>query len=567
MQVDSAAPHHPQSSSPSPKAASSTLTGYAFPSAPRPTTADTMESTHHTSRYSPEASASASAEYAAPSSHANFAYDAGSNHASTPIPESHQQPRSMSMSGMVTGFEGVRPGSSGGGQMGGESEGYSALGRAISTGGQVQRVMSSFAFSEYMPNGGAGSQQQQQPTSPTSAGFYPPPPGSQSRFGPPPPHPQYASYQAQQSQHPYGHPPPHPGYSNIPSHGHPAGHDGCSGCLEEETARHHAIVNGSAEGRSPYGLVPGHRAYTPYPMARTTSSFSDSEASYNYGTSSHGEATAESTYGNAAYPSPYYGEAAYYGRPEVYRSLSGSETYGYPMQTSRSAPAASKRASTSSNKGKGGARGANRGIFHPSPQSMLAPGAVPSAGSLSSKGRVAAFPGTNSPGLPTEEDFARMPTKRSRGRRPPSTPDLLLGLNGEDPNLNPSEAQIRYCGLTKTGKPKKIFLCKVPDCGKVFRRSEHLKRHVRSIHTDEKPFQCQWPSCGRYFSRHDNLSQHLRVHRAPNQTDAEFSALLEQCFGPREDRRIPAHRQRDHLFYDDMGGIDEAGDGVSDYDD
>lgn len=26
----------------------------------------------------------------------------------------------------------------------------------------------------------------------------------------------------------------------------------------------------------------------------------------------------------------------------------------------------------------------------------------------------------------------------------------------------------------------------VPGCGKCFKRSEHLKRHVRSIHTNEK---------------------------------------------------------------------------------
>ncbi|KPV76450.1 uncharacterized protein RHOBADRAFT_894, partial [Rhodotorula graminis WP1] len=50
--------------------------------------------------------------------------------------------------------------------------------------------------------------------------------------------------------------------------------------------------------------------------------------------------------------------------------------------------------------------------------------------------------------------------------------------------------------------------CKVPGCGKCFKRSEHLKRHVRSIHTNERPFQCQWPTCKRLFSRHDNLNQH-----------------------------------------------------------
>lgn len=132
-------------------------------------------------------------------------------------------------------------------------------------------------------------------------------------------------------------------------------------------------------------------------------------------------------------------------------------------------------------KARSGSRTSAKAIFHPSPQSMLAPHIALAA--RKNGGRTGAFLGTNSPGLPTDDEFAQMPTKRSRGRRPPCSPDLVLS---NDPNANPSEAQIRYCGVTKTGKPKKIFLCKVPLCGKCFKRSEHLKRHVRSIHTNEK---------------------------------------------------------------------------------
>lgn len=129
-------------------------------------------------------------------------------------------------------------------------------------------------------------------------------------------------------------------------------------------------------------------------------------------------------------------------------------------------------------------------IYHPPPQSMLAPGVVaPSAGALAApKDKDPAnFPGTNSASLPTDDDFARMPTKRSRGRRPPCTPDLDLDPEDlEDPEFKLTPAQLAYAGVTKTGKPKKIFVCKVPGCGKLFKRSEHLKRHVRSIHTNER---------------------------------------------------------------------------------
>ncbi|KAI9299363.1 hypothetical protein BJ944DRAFT_172478 [Cunninghamella echinulata] len=39
---------------------------------------------------------------------------------------------------------------------------------------------------------------------------------------------------------------------------------------------------------------------------------------------------------------------------------------------------------------------------------------------------------------------------------------------------------------TATSALLKTFTCTEDDCGKVFKRSEHLKRHIRSIHTREK---------------------------------------------------------------------------------
>lgn len=37
-----------------------------------------------------------------------------------------------------------------------------------------------------------------------------------------------------------------------------------------------------------------------------------------------------------------------------------------------------------------------------------------------------------------------------------------------------------------SGKTVRMYLCEVDGCGKCFARGEHLKRHVRSIHTYEK---------------------------------------------------------------------------------
>lgn len=59
-----------------------------------------------------------------------------------------------------------------------------------------------------------------------------------------------------------------------------------------------------------------------------------------------------------------------------------------------------------------------------------------------------------------------------------------------------------------TEDPSKTFVCEL--CNRRFRRQEHLKRHYRSLHTEDKPFECN--ECGKKFSRSDNLTQHQRTH-------------------------------------------------------
>jgi len=58
----------------------------------------------------------------------------------------------------------------------------------------------------------------------------------------------------------------------------------------------------------------------------------------------------------------------------------------------------------------------------------------------------------------------------------------------------------------------KPFPC--PDCSKQFKRSEHLKRHIRSVHSNIRPFHCKY--CEKKFSRSDNLAQHLKTHYKVN---------------------------------------------------
>lgn len=57
-----------------------------------------------------------------------------------------------------------------------------------------------------------------------------------------------------------------------------------------------------------------------------------------------------------------------------------------------------------------------------------------------------------------------------------------------------------------------VFKCEL--CERRFKRQEHLKRHVSSLHMGERPYQCD--ICLKSFSRSDNLSQHKRIHNNTN---------------------------------------------------
>jgi hypothetical protein len=69
-------------------------------------------------------------------------------------------------------------------------------------------------------------------------------------------------------------------------------------------------------------------------------------------------------------------------------------------------------------------------------------------------------------------------TKKSRGRRVPTMSSL------EDLRSAASGAGRKRQSMG--GKTARMYMCEVKGCGKCFARGEHLKRHVRSIHTYEK---------------------------------------------------------------------------------
>jgi 5-methylcytosine-specific restriction endonuclease McrA len=89
-----------------------------------------------------------------------------------------------------------------------------------------------------------------------------------------------------------------------------------------------------------------------------------------------------------------------------------------------------------------------------------------------------------------------------------------------------------------TEDPSKTFVCDL--CSRRFRRQEHLKRHYRSLHTQEKPFECN--ECGKKFSRSDNLSQHARTHGS--------GAII---MGVLEDGEVPKIEHDDSVDESDTG--------------
>ncbi|KAI1112503.1 hypothetical protein F5Y14DRAFT_463541 [Nemania sp. NC0429] len=92
----------------------------------------------------------------------------------------------------------------------------------------------------------------------------------------------------------------------------------------------------------------------------------------------------------------------------------------------------------------------------------------------------------------------------------PNTGDNTNVSESSEPVSTPLPAPPNRRGRKQslTEDPSKTFVCEL--CNRRFRRQEHLKRHYRSLHTQDKPFECN--ECGKKFSRSDNLAQHARTH-------------------------------------------------------
>mmetsp|Transcript_7720 Transcript_7720/g.6968 ORF Transcript_7720/g.6968 Transcript_7720/m.6968 type:complete len:204 (+) Transcript_7720:83-694(+) len=64
--------------------------------------------------------------------------------------------------------------------------------------------------------------------------------------------------------------------------------------------------------------------------------------------------------------------------------------------------------------------------------------------------------------------------------------------------------------IQKKGKQKN-YMCKYPDCGKVFRYHSEILRHI-ATHSDTRPYVCDFEGCSKSFKRKDALENHVRTH-------------------------------------------------------
>uniref|UniRef100_A0A452QV42 Zinc finger and SCAN domain containing 10 n=1 Tax=Ursus americanus TaxID=9643 RepID=A0A452QV42_URSAM len=152
---------------------------------------------------------------------------------------------------------------------------------------------------------------------------------------------------------------------------------------------------------------------------------------------------------------------------------------------------------------------------HSSEPAFLLPSAVraSSAGPTSCSTLLAHAQDQKSPCVPEPKSEARELTVVlcSHCGQPSSAAPASSATCGSTPRTRATSAPSARAACP--GPERRPYVCS--DCGKAFRRSEHLGAH-RRVHTGERPFSCQ--VCGRSFSQSSQLVCHQRVHTGEKPT-------------------------------------------------
>jgi hypothetical protein len=124
-----------------------------------------------------------------------------------------------------------------------------------------------------------------------------------------------------------------------------------------------------------------------------------------------------------------------------------------------------------------------------------------------------------------------------------ATPVLKLGRWSmvNDPFSHPPQRHY-VCGRIEHSGPNERH------CDKSFQRPEHLRRHIKTVHGNERNYRCKVAQCGRAFSRGDNLRDHYWTHiqrggRA-GKNDKMSLVELKAILGPKEKKLLRRLKHR-----------------------
>ena len=70
-------------------------------------------------------------------------------------------------------------------------------------------------------------------------------------------------------------------------------------------------------------------------------------------------------------------------------------------------------------------------------------------------------------------------------------------------NLFASQKGLLLSTVHRSAGEPTMHLCHYPNCGKIYKKTSHLRAHLR-WHIGDQPYLCSWPGCVRRFTRWTN---------------------------------------------------------------
>ncbi|XP_066970834.1 uncharacterized protein [Macrobrachium rosenbergii] len=88
-----------------------------------------------------------------------------------------------------------------------------------------------------------------------------------------------------------------------------------------------------------------------------------------------------------------------------------------------------------------------------------------------------------------------------------------LAINGWKNRLRRVACTCPNCKEGERGgeNKTKVHICHIPGCNKQYRKTSHLRAHLR-WHSGDRPYACSWLLCNKRFTRSDELHRHKRTH-------------------------------------------------------